>query len=191
MTLRDLPPALELTGDGLGGEGTRMRTDWVSSPSSLPYTCSVVADAMSAPHSKQAQLAGASARVRDEHNWRGGEQGRSAMPDKARPGLVPPGHEAQDSREKKRRQMAKVHAFIAATHAAGREGSRSLQADAASQKDASASPSTAVTLSGVANPAPVGGQDGAAVPLCGVGMVLEHADAASAGCCVVSVQLPN
>ncbi|MGB1593893.1 MAG: hypothetical protein ACPIOQ_14160, partial [Promethearchaeia archaeon] len=36
VTLRDLPPALELTGDGLGGEGTRMRTDWVSSPSSLP-----------------------------------------------------------------------------------------------------------------------------------------------------------
>ena len=193
VTLRDLPPALELTGDGLGGEGTRMRTDRISSPSSLPYTCSVVADAMSAPYSKQAQLAGASARVRDEHKWLiiGGEQGRSAMPDKARPGLAPPGHEAQDSREKKRRQMAKVHAFLAATHAADRERSRSLQADAASQKDASASPSTAVTPSGVANPAPVGGQDGAAVPLCGVGMVLEHADASSAGCCVVSVKLPN
>ena len=197
VTLRDLPPALELTGDGLGGEGSvsgsRMRTDKISSPSSLPYTCSVVvADAMSAPHSKQEQLPGATARVRDEHNWRGGEQGRSAMPDKPRPGLVPPAHDAQhSSREKKRRQMAKVHAFIAATHAADRERSRGLQADAAHQRYTSASPSTAVLPAGVANPAPVGGEDGAAVPLCGVGMVLEPADASSAGCCVVSVKLPN
>ena len=87
--------------------------------------------------------------------------------------------------------MAKVHAFIAATHAADREGSRGLQADAAHQRYTSASPSTAVLRAGVANPAPVGGEDGAAVPLCGVGMVLEPADASSAGCCVVSVKLPN